>query len=76
MNALAQSEKRQNDEDDDYQANNVDDFVHLSFLYAGLKADWDLYYARGQDENYIKAVKNDPASDRTADHTRPGSPAP
>jgi hypothetical protein len=28
----------------------------------------DLYCARGQDENYIKAVKNDLASDRTSDH--------
>lgn len=28
----------------------------------------DLYCARGQDENFIKAVKNDLASDRTADH--------
>ena len=29
----------------------------------------DLYCARGQDENYIKAVKNDLASDRTSDHS-------
>ena len=29
----------------------------------------DLYCARGQDENYIKMVKNDLASDRTSDHT-------
>jgi hypothetical protein len=28
----------------------------------------DLYCARGQDENFIKAVKNDMASDRTSDH--------
>lgn len=28
----------------------------------------DLYCARGQDENFIKAVKNDLASDRTCDH--------
>ena len=28
----------------------------------------DLYCARGQDENYIKAIKNDLASDRTSDH--------
>ncbi len=28
-----------------------------------------LYCARGQDENYIKAIKNDLASDRTSDHT-------
>ncbi|GAB1393040.1 IS1380 family transposase [Rhodocyclaceae bacterium] len=28
----------------------------------------DLYCARGQDENFIKAMKNDLASDRTADH--------
>jgi hypothetical protein len=28
----------------------------------------DLYCARGQDENFIKAVKNDLASDRTSDH--------
>jgi len=28
----------------------------------------DLYCASGQDENYIKAVKNDLASDRTSDH--------
>lgn len=28
----------------------------------------DLYCARGQDENYIKAVKNDLASDRTSCH--------
>lgn len=28
----------------------------------------DLYCARGQDENFIQAVKNDLASDRTADH--------
>lgn len=27
-----------------------------------------LYCARGQDENFIKAVKNDLASDRTSDH--------
>lgn len=57
LDALAQSEKRQNDEDDDYQANNVDYIVHLSFLYAGLKADWDLFYARGQDEKGIKPVR-------------------
>ncbi|OBS07861.1 hypothetical protein Thpro_020004 [Acidihalobacter prosperus] len=30
---------------------------------------WDLYYARGQDENFIKAIKNDLASDRTSNHT-------
>ena len=29
----------------------------------------DLYCARGQDENFIKMVKNDLASDRTSDHT-------
>ena len=29
----------------------------------------ELYCARGQDENYIKAIKNDLASDRTSDHT-------
>jgi hypothetical protein len=29
----------------------------------------DLYCARGQDENFIKAVKNDLAADRTSDHT-------
>ena len=29
----------------------------------------DLYCARGQDENFIKQVKNDLASDRTSDHT-------
>ena len=29
----------------------------------------DLYCARGQDENFIKAVKNDLASDRTSAHT-------
>jgi hypothetical protein len=29
----------------------------------------DLYCARGQDENFIKAVKNDLASDRTSSHT-------
>ncbi|AWB34132.1 IS1380 family transposase [Orrella marina] len=29
----------------------------------------ELYCARGQDENYIKAIKNDRASDRTSDHT-------
>lgn len=29
----------------------------------------DLYCARGQDENLIKAVKNDLASDRTSAHT-------
>jgi hypothetical protein len=29
----------------------------------------DLYCARGQDENFIKVVKNDLASDRTSDHT-------
>jgi len=29
----------------------------------------DLYCARGQDENFIKAIKNDLASDRTSDHT-------
>lgn len=28
----------------------------------------DLYCARGQDENFIKAVKNDLSSDRTSDH--------
>jgi hypothetical protein len=28
----------------------------------------DLYCARGQDENYIKAIKNDLGSDRTSDH--------
>jgi len=28
----------------------------------------DLYCARGQDENYIKHMKNDLASDRTSDH--------
>lgn len=28
----------------------------------------ELYCARGQDENFIKAVKNDLASDRTSDH--------
>ena len=28
----------------------------------------DLYSARGQDENFIKMLKNDWASDRTADH--------
>lgn len=28
----------------------------------------DLYCARGQDENFIKAVKKDLASDRTSDH--------
>jgi len=28
----------------------------------------DLYCGRGQDENFIKAVKNDLASDRTSDH--------
>lgn len=28
----------------------------------------DLYCARGQDENFIKAMKNDLASDRTSDH--------
>jgi hypothetical protein len=28
----------------------------------------DIYCARGQDENYIKAMKNDLASDRTSDH--------
>lgn len=28
----------------------------------------DLYCARGQDENYIKMIKNDLASDRTSDH--------
>ncbi|MBK8359576.1 MAG: IS1380 family transposase [Comamonadaceae bacterium] len=28
----------------------------------------DLYCARGQDENCIKAIKNDLASDRTSDH--------
>jgi hypothetical protein len=39
LNALAQSEKRQHGEDNDHQANNVDDAVHLSFLYAGLKTD-------------------------------------
>ncbi len=27
-----------------------------------------LYCARGQDENYIKMIKNDLASDRTSDH--------
>lgn len=29
----------------------------------------DLYSARGQDENFIKMLKNDLASDRTSDHT-------
>ena len=29
----------------------------------------DLYCARGQDENFIKQLKNDLASDRTCDHT-------
>ena len=29
----------------------------------------DLYCARGQDENFIKKMKNDLASDRTSDHT-------
>jgi hypothetical protein len=29
----------------------------------------DLYCARGQDENFIKMLKNDLASDRTSDHT-------
>ena len=29
----------------------------------------DLYCGRGQDENCIKAIKNDLASDRTSDHT-------
>jgi DDE family transposase len=29
----------------------------------------DLYCASGQDENYIKAIKNDLASDRTSKHT-------
>lgn len=29
----------------------------------------DLYCARGQDENFIKAVKNDLGSDRTSDHS-------
>jgi len=29
----------------------------------------DLYCARGQDENFIKMVKNDLASDRTSDHS-------
>ena len=28
----------------------------------------DLYCARGQDENFIKMIKNDLASDRTSDH--------
>lgn len=28
----------------------------------------EIYCARGQDENYIKAMKNDLASDRTSDH--------
>ena len=28
----------------------------------------DLYCARGQDENFIKHMKNDLASDRTSDH--------
>ena len=28
----------------------------------------DLYCARGQDENFIKQIKNDLASDRTSDH--------
>jgi hypothetical protein len=36
-NALAQSEKRQNGDDDDDQANDVNNAVHLSFLYVGLK---------------------------------------
>jgi hypothetical protein len=30
--------------------------------------DRDLYCARGQDENFIKKMKNDLASDRTSDH--------
>lgn len=29
----------------------------------------NLYCARGQDENFIKAIKNDLASDRTSDHS-------
>ncbi len=29
----------------------------------------DLYCARGQDENFIKAIKNDLSSDRTSDHS-------
>ena len=29
----------------------------------------DLYCARGQDENFIKMIKNDLASDRTSDHS-------
>ena len=29
----------------------------------------DQYCARGQDENYIKQIKNDLASDRTSDHS-------
>jgi hypothetical protein len=29
----------------------------------------DLYCARGQDENFIKMLKNDLAADRTSDHT-------
>jgi hypothetical protein len=29
----------------------------------------DLYCARGQDENFIKMIKNDLQSDRTSDHT-------
>lgn len=29
----------------------------------------ELYCARGQDENFIKALKNDLASDRTSDHS-------
>ncbi len=29
----------------------------------------DLYCARGQDENFIKAIKNDLGSDRTSDHS-------
>lgn len=39
MKALAQSEKRQNGDDDDHQANDVNNAVHLSFLYVGLKTD-------------------------------------
>ena len=39
MKALAQSEKRQNGDDDDHQVNDVNNAVHLSFLYVGLKTD-------------------------------------
>jgi hypothetical protein len=34
----------------------------------------DLYCARGQDENWIKRIKNDLASDRTSDHRLPFQP--